>query len=200
MEREEIASNYLQWFNNNYDYLKKKMVGYTTDRGVAFDEDVFSDTMLKMYEKILKSGLVDPITKGMENYFFISFKTNVLREKQYSRNIRKDDNLNDELENLYEEWYNATMRTPEEKVKKDLWTDYATIYLMDVVEKNFDEEHSYLFRMKTFMPKMTYSKLAKMTGKKNVRQKVVDVKNYLRDNVNKDDVIKQFFEKYGNLL
>ena len=50
------------------------------------------------------------------------------------------------------------------------------------------------------MPKMTYSKLAKMTGKKNVRQKVVDVKNYLRDNVNKDDVIKQFFEKYGNLL
>lgn len=200
MEQRQAAENYLKWFNENYIYLKTKMTSYCTDRGYDFDEDVFSDTMLKMYEKILKSGIQDPSEKGMENYFFISFKTNIIREKQYSRNTRRDNNVCDELEDLYEKWYNEEMRTPEEKVKKDLWVDYATIYLMDIVQKNFDEEHSYLFRMKTFLPHMTYSKLSKLSGKRNVRQKVVDVRNYLRENVDKLDVLKQFYNKYGNLL
>ena len=196
----EQATEYMDWVSSNYEYLKRKMRAYCLNKKVEFDEDIFSDTILKIFEKIEKNGMQDNTPKGLENYFFMSFKTNLARDKQYSRNTKKDSNISDDIEDVYESWYNATHSSPEEKIKKDLWNDYATLYLVNEADKNFDEEHSYLFRMKTFLPHMTYSKLTKLTGKRNVRQKVVDVRNYLRENVDKQDILRQFYDKYGNLL
>ena len=81
----------------------------------------------------------------------------------------------------------------------DLKKDFYTLYLLHKVEDNFDAEHFYLFRMKTFT-NMTYAQLAYKTGMKGVRQKVVDVKNWLKQNVKQEDIRKEFQEIYGDLF
>lgn len=47
---------------------------------------------------------------------------------------------------------------------------------------------------------MTYQRLAEKTGIKSVRQKVVDVKNWLKQNVKQEDIRKEFDAIYGEIL
>lgn len=194
------ANRFLGWINGNYDKQKRKMETFCLSSAITFNADVFGDTIVKMYDKILKNNIEDPTEKGFENYFFKAFKTNIIREKQYARNSRCDDNYDGEVDEVYEDWYNKENDGEVEKLKRDLWLDYSTLYIMAKVEENFDDEHLYLFKMKYLMPKMTYPKLQKTTKLKNVRQKVIDVKNWLKENVTKDEIKKAFYSKYGNLL
>jgi hypothetical protein len=47
---------------------------------------------------------------------------------------------------------------------------------------------------------MTYKKLAEKTKMKGVRQKVVEVKNWLKENLTKDEINNAFYLMYGDLL
>lgn len=47
---------------------------------------------------------------------------------------------------------------------------------------------------------MTYKKLAEKTKMRGVRQKVVEVKRWLKDNVTKDEIRKEFYDIYGDIL
>ena len=107
---------------------------------------------------------------------------------------------NDDINALYEEYYNANNSSSENKIKSDLWKDFAVLYIMHIVEDNFDNEHTYLFKLKTLIPNMTYKTLQKKTNIKSSRQKVVTVKNWVKENISKDDVNKAFQRMYGNLL
>ena len=128
---------------------------------------------------------------------FISFKTNTVREKQYARNQKRDGNIIN-ISGAYEAYLNSTI-TQEEKLKSDLYKDFATLYLLHKAEQKFDEESFYLFKIKTF-EKITYKQLQEKTGIKGVRQKVVAIKNWLRENISKEEVNKAFNELYGDLL
>lgn len=196
-EREIQAKNYLNWINNNYDRLKSKLISFCNDKKYQWDEDIFCDTYLKVYEKILKSGIKDDSDKGFDSYTFISFKINTIRNKQYAAVAKRDNNIIN-LSSANEAYQNSKL-TQEEKLKSDLYKDFATLYLLKQVEDNFDAEHFYLFRMKTFT-NMTYAKLAEKTGIKGVRQKVVNVKNFLKNNVKPEDIRKEFDDIYGELL
>lgn len=195
-----VANEFMEWFGDNYDKQKAKLIAYCKSSGYTFNEDIFEDTALKIYDKIVKSGIDDPSPKGFDSYFFKSFKTNLFREQQYSRVAKLDDNYEGEVDEVYDEWYNKNNAPEIEKLRKDLWIDYSSLYLINKVVDNWDDEHTYLFKMKTFIPKMTYKKLQRESGMKNVRQKVVDVRNWLRENVTKDEIKKAFNQKYGNLL
>ena len=72
------------------------------------------------------------------------------------------------------------------KEGNDMFKDFSILFIMMLVEKNFDNEHFYLFKLKELMPDMTYKKLAEQTKMKAVRQKVVEVKNWLKHNVTKE--------------
>lgn len=194
------ANKFLGWFGDNYNKQKAKLISYCKSSGYTFNEDIFSDTALKIYDKIVKSGIDDPTPNGYDKYFFKSFKTNLFREQQYSRVAKLDDNYEGEVDEVYDEWYNKNNAPEIEKLRKDLWIDYSSLYLINKVVDNWDNEHVYLFKMKTFIPKMTYKKLQRESGMKNVRQKVVDVRNWLRENVTKDEIKKAFNQKYGFLL
>ena len=196
-EREIQAKNYLNWINNNYDRLKSKLISFCNDKKYQWDEDIFCDTYLKVYEKILKSGIKDDSDKGFDSYTFISFKINTIRNKQYAAVAKRDNNIIN-LSSANEAYQNSKL-TQEEKLKSDLYKDFATLYLLKQVEDNFDAEHFYLFRLKTFT-NMTYAKLAEKTGIKGVRQKVVNVKNFLKNNIKQDDIRKEFDDIYGELL
>ena len=194
---EQQADKFLQWLNNNYTSQKQKLLAFCNDKKYKFDDDIFSDTYLKIYEKIRASGINDDSEKGFENYLFMAFKQNLHREKLYARNLKRDEN-NANIAALNEMFLNQKL-TQEEKLLSDLRKDFTTLYLMQKVEENFDAEHFYLFRLKTFTG-MTYRQLYEHTGIKGARTKVVAVKNWLKENVTKQEVDKVFNALYGNLF
>lgn len=194
---EQQAEKFLQWLNNNYTSQKQKLQAFCNDKKYKFDDDIFSDTYLKIYEKILKDGIIDYTDKGFENYLFMAFKQNLHRDKLYARNLKRDDNVSNI--SLLNELYQNSKLTQEEKLKSDLFKDFSVLYLMHRVEDNFDAEHFYLFRLKTFT-NLTYKQLYEHTGIKGARQKVVGVKNWLKENVTKEEIDKAFNVLYGDIL
>lgn len=192
---------FMHYINDNYNYLKFKYINFCKEHNYVFDEDIFSDTILKCYEAINKKGkLEDTTDQGIQNYFFISFKMNLKREGQYARNMKRDRNVDsDSINDLYESWYNDNNVSAMEKIKSDLFKDFSVLYIMTVVEDNFDTEHFYLFKLKT-LGNLTYKQLQDKTKIKASRQKVINVKNWLKDNVTKDMIKSAFNAMYGNLM
>lgn len=189
---------FISYINSHYEELYGRFKAFCLDKKYEFDEDIFQDTILKCYKLIERKGLEDLSDKGIENYFFMSFKQNLQREKQYARNQKRDGNVID-LSGAYSE-YLETLLTQREKLKADLYKDYACLYLLSKAEEHFDYEHFYLFRLKTFDKNMTYQKLQDKTGLKGVRQKVVDVKNWLKQNVKQSEVKREFEAIYGDII
>lgn len=194
----EDAVKFINTVNDNYETIKKELQSYCDSVGQTFDEDIFQDTILKCYTLIDKNGeMKDSSYQGCKNFMFQAFKRNLKREQQYARNQKRDGNVTN-LSKHNEVYLNSKL-TQEEKLKSDLYKDFATLYLLKQVEEQFDGEHFYLFRLKTFT-NMTYAQLAEKTGIKGCRQKVVDVKNWLKDNVKQQDIKDEFDEIYGDLL
>lgn len=192
---------FMHYINDHYNHLKYKYINFCREHNYQWDEDIFSDTILKCHDAIEKKGkLNDTTDQGIQNYFFISFKMNLKREGQYSRNAKRDFNVSsDEIEDLYEDYYNKNNSSSAQKVYKDLFQDFSVLYIMTLVEDNFDQEHFYLFRLKT-LGNLTYKQLQDKTHIKASRQKVINVKNWLKENVTKDDIKKAFGTMYGDLL
>ena len=194
----EDAAKFINTVNDNYETIKKELQSYCDSVGEKFDEDIFQDTIIKCYTLIDKNGeMKDSSYQGCKNFMFQAFKRNLKREQQYARNQKRDANVTN-LSKHNEVYLNSKL-TSEEKLKSDLYKDFATLYLLKQVEEHFDGEHFYLFRLKTFT-NMTYAQLSEKTGIKGCRQKVVDVKNWLKDNVKQQDIKDEFDEIYGDLL
>lgn len=196
------ARLFLEYINDNYEILKNKYKTMCVQNQLNWDEDVFSNTILSCYNAINKKGKLDDTSnQGIENYFFRSFKQNVQRERQYCRVSKRDLNYNsDSINQAYENWYNGTKDTAINKIRSDLYKDFATLYIMHRVEDEFDAEHFRLFNLKTLIPDMTYKKLQEKTKCTSCRQKVIDVRNWVRNNVSKAEIKKAFNLMYGNLL
>ena len=145
MDNKQLANNYLQWVNDNYERLTNTYKAFCNNKKYQYDEDVFSSTYLKIYEKILKDGLEDTSITGYENYTFKSFKQNLQREKQYSRNKQRDANITD-ITGAYEDFYNRTYSSTQDKLMTDLYKDFSILYLLRKAEENFDSTHLYLFK------------------------------------------------------
>ena len=199
---EEKAEKFMTFVGDNYERLKDKMLRYCVSKHVSFDDDVFGSTIVKIYEKILKDGMEDDTEAGFESYFFMSFKTNLLRERQYSRVKQADDNVSqDSINELYDEYYNRENNSAIVKLEKDLRVDFKTLQVLLLVEKNFDDESYYLFRLK-FLDTLTYRQLAEKTGVKDARNKVLTVLAWLRENAKdlEKEIDENFNETYDALL
>lgn len=169
--------------------LKPKMKAYCNSMNKQWSEDVFMQTILNCYNAIArKGGLVDKSEKGIENYFFNSFYTNTKREALYSRNAKRD-NTND-LFGEYEH-YQGTNLTESEKVESDLYKDFAVLYLLKRAEQEFDPETFYLFNLK-FIWQYTYKQLQEHVKAKAIRQRVAEVKRWLKENVTKEEIDDAF--------
>lgn len=195
----EKAKIFLKHINDNYQPLKDRFRRFCFDKSYEWDEDIFCNTILSCYETISKKGLQDITPLGIENYFFMSFKFNVMRDKLYSRNRSRDRNVTD-INGAYENYCNNNLKTAEEKIANDLFCDFTTTYILNKVEQNFDSVSFYLYRLKVLVPKMTYKKLQTITKYKSVRQKVYRVKRWIKENIKISDVRKAFFQEYGNIL
>ena len=192
---------FINYISDHYNQLYYKYRQFCKEKDYQWDEDIFQDTIVNCYSAITKKGkLQDTSNQGIENYFFKSFKMNLMREKQYARNQKRDLNVEaDDVDVMYEEWTNNNKEDARTKILSDMWKDFSCLYIMMLVEDNWDDEHFYLFRLK-HLCNMTYKQLTDKTGIKGVRQKILDVKQWLKDNLTKEEINKAFQLAYGNLL
>ena len=192
---------FINYISDHYNQLYYKYRQFCKEKDYQWDEDIFQDTIVNCYSAISKKGkLQDTSNQGIENYFFKSFKMNLMREKQYARNQKRDLNVEaDDVDVMYEEWCNNNKEDSRTKILSDMWKDFSCLYIMMLVEDNWDDEHFYLFRLK-HLCNMTYKQLTDKTGIKGVRQKILDVKQWLKDNLTKEDINKAFQLAYGDLL
>lgn len=194
---------YLNYINDHYNELKFKYYNFCKLQHYDWDEDVFSDTILKCYESIEKKGKLNDTTPyGMESYTFLAFKNNIRNEQRYCRNKNRDKNISsDNINDLYEEWYNQNNDTATKKIEKDLFQDFSVFYIMLKVEERFDPEYVYLFKVKTLTPNMTFKKLAETCKNiKSTRKKILEVQHWIRENITKEEIRKEFYELYGNII
>jgi DNA-directed RNA polymerase specialized sigma24 family protein len=197
------AQLFLNHINDHYQELKWKYYRFCQEKHYDWDEDIFSDTILKCYETIDKKGKMQSNTPyGIESYFFLAFKNNIRNEKRYCRSKCRDWNItSDNINDLYEEYYNKSNDSAKVKIQNDLFKDYATLYIMLKVEEHFDAEHFYLFKIKTLTKGMTFKKLQETCKHiKSTRKKFIEVQQWLKDNVTKEDVRKAFYEEFGDLM
>lgn len=193
---------FLVYINDNYTKLKHKYARYCKENNIQWDEDTFSDTIIKCYDAIKKKGGLDDCTdQGIENYFFISFKMNLKREKQYARVQKRDANItSDNINQVYEDFLMQNSNDERTKLVNDLFIDFSTIFILHLVEEHFDADTYYLFRLKYLIKGMTYKALQEKTKLRKVRQRVVEVKQWLQKNVTKEMVREAFFDVYGDLI
>lgn len=195
MANEIQARKYLNLANDKYlDYLKKWRT-HIQEKGYDWDEDVFSDTIIKVYDNILKNGIKDDSEEGLSNYWFKSFIVNIKREKQYSRNLYRDMNV-DASEELDKE-YNGDDEL-KLKIRRHIYDDWLSVRLLQIVEQNFTSREFRCFRLYYIVPKMTYEKLRDLTKIKDCKKIVNTIKKWLIENTDKHQLDKEFSKWYDN--
>ena len=193
IDKSEQSSRFLKFANDHYEDYKKKWAKYLYDRQVDFDEDVFSETVLKVYDYINTNGIKDDSDSGLANYWFKSFNTNIKREKQYSRNVNRDKNI-DATEELTKETNGDNEL--QLKIRRHVFEDWSIVYILRLVEDNFDSISFHCFRLYYILDKMTYSKLREITKVPDSKKRVVTIKNWLKDNLTKQKMEKEFSKYY----
>lgn len=195
----ETKDRFLQWIGENYEQQRLKFQRYCSHKHQQYDEDIFSNTILKVAEKIAKRGLKDESDKGFENYLFKSFKINMLREKQYSRNAKRDNSIED-ISALWKAYADNNMESSDEKLKADLKQDFSVLYVANRIIEQFGEPLAHIYLTKYYYG-WTYKELSQhFQTVPKLRDKLLEIKHFLQENVTKEEISKAFWLKYGNEL
>ena len=198
----EDANIFINYINDQYDEVVNTMKILCGQRNQVFDEDIYHESILRCYKAIEKKGfLLDKSPYGIISYLLRSYFNLVTENKRAACNAKRDQNYtSDNIGGLYEDYYNSNFTDARQKVVSDLFKDFSVLYIMMVVEQNFDNESFYLFKLKELCKDMTYKKLSEKTGLRGVRQKVVNVKKWIQANISKEDIRKEFYEIYGDII
>lgn len=191
-----VADKWMEVISIRYQEIKEGFIMECRKTMTDFDEDIFHSTILNCYNTIKLKGLTDLTEQGMKNYLFRSFKMNTKREALYMRNARRDNNISGvDAMSVYER-NGLEDETTEEKVRKQLLDDYSVVYILKMVENNFDIISFYCFRLKWLIPKMTYQRLREITKVKDCKKRCIDIMKWLKENVNKEDILTEFEKEY----
>ena len=198
----EDATIFLNYINDHYKKVGDTLKILCNQRHQKFDEDTFHESILRCHKAITKKGKLDDKSPyGITSYLIRSYFNLVLENKRACVNSKRDMNYDDDnIGELQEEWSQKNQVDAKQKILGDMFKDFSVLYIMMVAESNFDSEHFYLFRLKQLQPGMTYKKLAEVTQMKGVRQKVVEVKKYIQQNVTKEMIRKEFYDIYGDII
>ena len=147
---------FLRYVNENYESTKKKWTARLKKQGLAFSEDIFQDTIWKIYSHI------DEYAGDIESYWYKAFLTNTKRDAQYHYHKRDDDV--DVFEYL-----------------SDVPADEPPILLEDIEDgfKALTEVEKYLFLI-YYLTDISYTQLEELTGIKDVRYKLKKIIKKIR--------------------
>ena len=158
---EKKAKEFLELSGKLYEFNKKKWSKMVD----GFDDDVYNDTIIKVYECILDGEDIDGDLVG---YWFKSFKNNLYRHKKYKTNQTKEslDNVKDDLV---------------DEDKNDI--DYSNVSVILLkIRNHFDRNTFVVFRM-YLLCNMSYDKIDELTGVDS-KGRITRVKKWLNDNKN----------------
>lgn len=153
-----LANDFLKYAGEHYNEIKKKWSVRLNKLGLTFSEDIYNDTILKVYDHINK----EEYNGDIESYFYKSFLQNTKRDTKYSYH-KKDDTI-DVLQYLDE-----------------FPTDDRPILLEDIKEvlKSLTDIELNIFLM-YFLTDITFSELQELTGIKDLRYKIQKIIKKLR--------------------
>lgn len=154
-----MKTQFLVYIANNFNDVKHKFEVGIERVGLAFDEDIFSDTLIKCNEKLKETNINN---NEMIYYFWMAFKNNTLREVGYLRNHTTDEIPEDIIDEEYNE------KNTFEQVTK-------------LIINEFGEEIYQLFSLHA--NGMTYEELYKITNLENLKYTFRRVREYVRKQI-----------------
>lgn len=192
----EDAEHFMRVISSYYDEYKGKFFKFARDNGYEVEEDAYNSTLLACFESISRNGLADKTDQGCLNYFFKAFKMNLNIKDKFSK--RLSEVTDDRLVILADDYMEGEPTT-EQTTKRQLFNDFALMYVMKKIEENFDTITYNVFRLKHLTEGMTYQRLASITGIKDVKKRCIQVKRWLQENISKKDV-KEAFDKEFDMI
>ena len=152
------ADEFLKFSGEHYNELKKKWSARLKKQGLKFSEDIYNDTIIKVYDHLNK----EEYTGDIEGYLYKSFLQNSKRDMEYSYHKRDDDvDVFDYL--------------------KDLPVEDRGIMLCDIEDKikplNDTDKHILLIY---YLTDTTYKELEELTGIKDIRYKLKTIIKKIR--------------------
>lgn len=193
----EQLTTYFNCIESNYDNLQKICQDVCNRNKEQYSPDIFNDTIIQIHKIIQKKGQLDDMTcDGIMRYFVRSYVNNLRCEKRYAYIKKRDLNI---TKDEFNEQYEKSQFSRQEKIIKDLLEDFSVLYIMKMVELNFDAEHYHLFKLKTLCG-MTYKQIHDKTHIKKSREKIIEVNNWVKENITRKKIKEEFQEIYGELL
>lgn len=155
---EKRAKEFMDLAGKMYEQNKRKWSNIVED----FDEDIYSDTIVKVYESILKGADTDGDLQG---YWFKSFKNNLNKNHKTITKVNSD----------------TIKEKEEEENKVNIY--YSTISdILIKVKRKFDRKTFEVFRM-YLLCNMSYEQLDKLTGVDS-KERISRVRKWLNDKQN----------------
>lgn len=152
---EKRAKEFMDLAGKMYEQNKRKWSNIVED----FDEDIYSDTIVKVYESILKGADTDGDLQG---YWFKSFKNNLNKNHKTINKVDSD----------------TIKEKEEEENKVNIY--YSTISdILIKVKQKFDRKTFEIFRM-YLLCNMSYEQLDKLTGVDS-KERISKVRKWLND-------------------
>lgn len=188
---------YFKCINKNYNNLKQVCKDVCKRNKEQYSEDAINDTVIQVHKIIQKKGKLDDMSdNGIMRYFVRSYVNNLRMEKRYAYHKKRDYNITQEE---FNDRYEQSLSSKRDKIIKDLLEDFSVLYIMKLVELNFPPEQLYLYKLKMICNK-TYKQIHDETRIKKSRDKIIEVNKWVKNNLTRDVIKKEFFDIYGDLI
>lgn len=188
---------YFTCINKNYNNLKQVCKDVCKRNKEQYSEDALNDTVIQVHKIIQKKGKLDDMSdNGIMRYFVRSYVNNLRMKKRYAYHKKRDYNITQEE---FNDRYEQSLSSKRDKIIKDLLEDFSVLYIMKLVELNFPPEQLYLYKLKMICNK-TYKQIHDMTKIKKSRDKIIEVNKWVKQNLTRDVIKKEFFDIYGDLI
>lgn len=197
MEDNTAVTAYFTCINQNYNNLKQVCKDVCKRNKEQYSEDALNDTVIQVHKIIQKKGKLDDMSdNGIMRYFVRSYVNNLRMEKRYAYHKKRDYNITQEE---FNDRYEQSLSSKRDKIIKDLLEDFSVLYIMKLVELNFPPEQLYLYKLKMICNK-TYKQIHDETRIKKSRDKIIEVNKWVKNNLTRDAIKKEFFDIYGDLI
>lgn len=197
MEYNTAVTAYFTCINQNYNNLKQVCKDVCKRNKEQYSEDALNDTVIQVHKIIQKKGKLDDMSdNGIMRYFVRSYVNNLRMEKRYAYHKKRDYNITQEE---FNDRYEQSLSSKRDKIIKDLLEDFSVLYIMKLVELNFPPEQLYLYKLKMICNK-TYKQIHDETKIKKSRDKIIEVNKWVKNNLTRDVIKKEFMSIYGDLI
>lgn len=197
MEDNTAVTAYFTCIRQNYNNLRQICNDVCKRNKEQYSEDALNDTVIQVHKIIQKKGKLDDMSdNGIMRYFVRSYVNNLRMEKRYAYHKKRDHNISQEE---FNDRYEQSLSSKRDKIIKDLLEDFSVLYIMKLVELNFPPEQLYLYKLKMICNK-TYKQIHDETKIKKSRDKIIEVNKWVKQNLTRDVIKKEFMSIYGDLL